>query len=148
MTLVRRINSVRRITVEFRTITSKDSPTRRILIFRRETVTRTIYLSKRFLGSKDNSLTSKDARRMVICRTSLIERWSFDFEGCSKDGYLSNLLDRRMIFRVRKISFEHVWHTDRKDDWLVKRWCGWWTNFRQKGCFCTNFSPSQIWLWK
>ena len=85
-----------------------------------------MYLSKRFLDSKDNTLTSKDVRRMVIFRISLIEGWSFELE-----SYLST-----------------VWHTD-------KSTTGWWkvdvvgepTFGRKDGSvnnFFTNFWLSKI----
>ena len=118
ITLFERSTVFERLLLSFRTKTSKDSPTRRILIFRRQTVTRMMDLTRRFLDSKDGTLTSKD---------------------CSKDSYLSNLLNRKMICRARKISFEHTlthWH---KVDWKVTGWCGWWTTFRQKGCSAQTF---------
>ena len=122
MTLVWRINSVRRITVEFRTITSKDSPRRRILIFRIVTVARTIYPSKRFLGSKDNSQTSKDVRGWV----SVEPPWSKDDLSTSKD-----------IFRW---ALTH-WH---RVDRLVKKVMGWCTTFGRRYVQTQLFTNSDL----
>ena len=107
ITLVRMINSVRRITVDFRALASKDSKSRKIhtwkiLIFRdKTTIFRKDSLIERYVSNFEGLL-----ERCLSIELSLIEGWSFDVE-----GYLSMSKD---IFRMCTDTLTQMWRVGEK----------------------------------